>query len=121
MQIDLQQPLVVDSVIAEITKTWESGGSFGSPRLKFERDGNVVWVELPEPAEVGTRILIHIHYHGMPKEAKQPPWDGGWIWKTAPEPPNQQVWEPPATRRQSQQLIFSTFFCDIKEVAKFGS
>lgn len=85
MQIDLQQPLVVDSVIAEITKTWESGGSFGTPRLKFERDGNVVWVELPEPVAAGTRMPIHIYYHGVPKEARNPPWDGGWIWKTAPD------------------------------------
>ena len=85
MQIDLQQPLVVDSVIAEITKQWDTGGSFGTPHLAFEREGNVVWVELPEPVAKGTRMPMHIYYHGVPKEARNPPWDGGWIWKKAPD------------------------------------
>jgi len=84
MQIDLQQPLIVDSVIAEITTTWETGGSFGTPALDFERDGNVIWVEFPDPVKAGTILPIHIHYHGVPREAKNPPWDGGWIWKKDP-------------------------------------
>ena len=82
MQIDLQQPLVVDSIVAEISTFWETGGgSFGTPRLEFEREGNVVWVQLPEPVKAGTQMPIHIHYHGVPREAKNPPWDGGWIWR----------------------------------------
>jgi hypothetical protein len=24
---------------------------------------------------------ITIYYHGKPREAVRPPWDGGWIWK----------------------------------------
>lgn len=84
LQIDLQQPLVVDSVTAEIFKQWETGGSYGTPHLDYTREGDVLWVELPEPIEAGTRMPIHIHYHGEPRQAANPPWDGGWIWTKAP-------------------------------------
>ena len=82
MQIDLQQPLVVDSIVAELFEQWESGGSFGKAHAGFTREGNVVWVDLPNPLRPGTRMSIWIHYHGQPREAVNPPWDGGWIWRT---------------------------------------
>jgi aminopeptidase N len=82
MQIDLQQPLVVDSIIAEIFERTETGGTAGTPRLHFAREGDVVWVDLPSPIPAGTRMPITVHYHGKPREARNPPWDGGWIWKT---------------------------------------
>jgi aminopeptidase N len=25
--------------------------------------------------------VLYIYYHGIPREAVRPPWDGGWIWK----------------------------------------
>lgn len=82
MQIDLQQPLVVDSILAEITTIHATGGSHGVHRLAHRRDGNVLWVDLPDTMRAGSRMPIHIHYHGSPRSAKNPPWDGGWIWKT---------------------------------------
>ena len=82
MQIDLQQPLVIDSIVAEITTFWESGGSYGTPLLSFAHQENVVWVEFPDTITIGTRMPIHIHYHGVPREARTPPWDGGWVWST---------------------------------------
>lgn len=75
LQIDLQQPLVVDSIV--------SGA--GTPRSSFKREGNVVWVDLPEPVAVGTRTDLKVYYHGKPREARMPPWDGGWIWRTDAE------------------------------------
>ena len=30
---------------------------------------------------MNTEQQIEIYYHGKPKEAIRPPWDGGWIWK----------------------------------------
>lgn len=77
MQIDLQQPLVIHSI------------SFASPAgeadLHFECEGNVAWVELPQALEPGTAATLHIQYGGMPREALNPPWDGGWVWAQDPE------------------------------------
>lgn len=70
MQIDLQQPLEVRSIKHELEE------------LAFEREGNVVRVDLSGRIMTGHRSELIIHYAGKPREAKQPPWDGGWIWKT---------------------------------------
>lgn len=66
MQIDLQPPLVVDSVV-------QDGG-----RLEVRRDSAVLWVT----PEVGGETLdtVTVHYHGRPRAAPNPPWDGGFVW-----------------------------------------
>jgi aminopeptidase N len=81
MQIDLQQPLVVDSILVEITTEHATGHTSGLHRLDHEREGHVLWVDLPDSVRAGTRMPMHIHYHGVPREARNPPWDGGWIWR----------------------------------------
>ncbi|MFO7892742.1 MAG: M1 family metallopeptidase [Longimicrobiales bacterium] len=70
MQIDLQRPLVVDSVIR------------GDQSLAHRRDGNVVWVDVPEVGPVGRIDTVVVYYHGRPRVAVNPPWDGGFAWKT---------------------------------------
>jgi aminopeptidase N len=67
LQIDLQPPLVVDSVTR------------GGHALEHRRDGNVVWVDVPEatPGELDT---VTVHYQGRPRVAVNPPWDGGFAW-----------------------------------------
>jgi len=75
MQIDLQQPLVADSIIDENDKLY-----------KFKRDNNVCFVYLRDSLakykiRLGIRKLT-VYYHGRPKEAKRAPWDGGLVWKT---------------------------------------
>ncbi len=77
MQIDLQQPLEVRSI--------SLSSPSGEADLHFEREDNVAWVVLPEVLTPGTSATLHIQYGGIPKEAENPPWDGGWIWKTDPE------------------------------------
>ena len=72
MQIDLQQPMIIDSVMNETNV------------LKFRRDGNVCWIEFRDSSrrykiKPGARSLT-IYYHGKPKIAIRPPWDGGMIW-----------------------------------------
>ncbi|PZX65882.1 M1 family metallopeptidase [Hydrotalea sandarakina] len=69
MQIDLQQPLIVDSIFFH-NKNWE-----------FKREDNVVYLEKLPVAKIGSHDSITIFYHGKPREAVRPPWDGGWIWK----------------------------------------
>ena len=73
MQIDMQEPMIIDSVINE------------NRSLKLTREGNVYWASLrdtnamykikPGPAS------ITVYFHGKPRVAIRPPWDGGWIWK----------------------------------------
>jgi aminopeptidase N len=72
MQIDLQQPLMIDSVI------------YSKKNLEFERNENVYEIKFHfDPAYASDNIVFKftIYYHGKPREAVRPPWDGGWIWK----------------------------------------
>ena len=68
MQIDLQQPLVVDSM------------KQGHRILNIRRDGNAFFASLLEPQKVGEHKTILVYYHGKPKVALRPPWDGGFTW-----------------------------------------
>jgi aminopeptidase N len=69
MQIDLQEPM-------QIYKVTQDG-----KELKFEREGNVFFIELTAAQKVGTTKEIVISFGGKPKEAIKPPWDGGITWK----------------------------------------
>ncbi len=73
MQIDLQEPMILDSVMDK-----------GIP-YKFRREKNVYWLEYRD-SSVMDKIKAGVHsltfyFHGKPREAIRPPWDGGWIWK----------------------------------------
>ncbi len=78
MQIDLQQPLKVDSILL----INGSKGTMDQPGAKvaYVREGDVVWVDLPTPLAAGRASILRIHYHGQPRIARMPPWDGGWVW-----------------------------------------
>lgn len=81
MQIDLQTPLVVDSVTCEVQAYRGGAQAIIDKRLSFERNGNIAWVDLPDTMKAGEANTLRVHYHGTPRAAKNPPWDGGWIWK----------------------------------------
>ena len=68
MQIDLQVPLVIDSVVQDGTE------------LSTRSDGNAFFVRLITPQPIGAKKQISIYYHGKPVAAIRPPWDGGFIW-----------------------------------------
>lgn len=80
MQIDLQLPMMIDSII------------FNNKKLtSYKREGNVYHIDFGDFKFVQARTLvkkdkaiplhsIKIYFHGKPKEAVLPPWDGGWIW-----------------------------------------
>jgi aminopeptidase N len=69
MQIDLQTPM-------EITKITQDGVA-----LKYKREGNVFFITLASTQNVGAIKEIKVFYHGKPKVAVRPPWDGGLTWK----------------------------------------
>ncbi|HXL86846.1 MAG TPA: M1 family metallopeptidase [Gemmatimonadaceae bacterium] len=68
MQIDLQMPLVIDSVVQDGTE------------LSARRDGNAFFITLIARQPIGARKQIAVYYHGKPVVAVRPPWDGGYIW-----------------------------------------
>ena len=68
MQIDLQKPLEIDSIIYDKTKS-----------LGFKREGNVFHVQTPKQ-KIGTEHEIKIYFSGKPHEAIRAPWDGGWTF-----------------------------------------
>jgi aminopeptidase N len=72
MQIDLQEPLVVDSMLQD------------GRRLTFRRDGNAFFVALQAPQPVGSLKTVTVHYHGRPRVAERAPWDGGFVWTRDP-------------------------------------
>lgn len=70
MQIDLQEPMVIDSIL------------FQNLHLAWQHSGNICLVTIPEKnkAVIHDANYISIYYHGTPRVAVKPPWDGGWIW-----------------------------------------
>jgi len=77
IQIDLQQPMRIDSI----------SGSLGRI-TRFRRDGNVYFIETGKKTisrwltagDVPAMHSLKIYFSGKPREAVNPPWDGGWIW-----------------------------------------
>jgi len=82
MQLDLQQPLVVDSITYEVQAYRNGALAIEDRPVPFTHEENVVWVDLPLALSAGEANTLRVHYHGKPRAAKNPPWDGGWIWKT---------------------------------------
>ena len=68
MQIDLQEPMEITSVISN-----------GKP-LKFNREGNAYFIDLKAKQKKNDVNYIEIFYEGFPKEAIRAPWDGGLSW-----------------------------------------
>jgi aminopeptidase N len=68
MQIDLMDPLEVDSMVQD-----------GRP-VPHRRDGNAFFATPAAPQEPGAHKTITVYYHGNPKPARRPPWDGGFTW-----------------------------------------
>ncbi len=82
LQIDLQDPMVLDSV--RIGDGWDLG--YSGYKGDFKKDGNAYFIDiasrpanlLPGPIE---KKQLTIYYHGKPRIAIRPPWDGGLIMK----------------------------------------
>jgi aminopeptidase N len=70
LQIDLQEPLVIDSV--------KQNGLI----LPYTKEGDAYQIELVEQQIMGMSNHLQVYYHGSPIKAKNPPWEGGVIWRT---------------------------------------
>lgn len=74
LQIDLQRPLEIDTIF------FDDKLYINYPGKPYYNDGNVWHIPLPK-AEAGSVHSITLVYHGVPRPAVNPPWDGGWIFK----------------------------------------
>ena len=109
MQIDLQVPMQIDSIIQD------------GQVLTARRDSNAFFVTMASPQRVGDTKTVTVYYHGHPRAAKRPPWDGGFIWQrdslghpwvaTANEGLGASVWWPnkdiPADEPDSQRIAIT--------------
>ncbi|MNJ86240.1 Aminopeptidase N [compost metagenome] len=71
LQIDLQQPMVIDSAAI--------GKQLISPN-DIVRDGNAYFIRYRENEAGNTKHQLTVYFHGKPRVAKRAPWDGGIIW-----------------------------------------
>jgi aminopeptidase N len=70
LQIDLMEPLVVDSMRQDGTN------------IPYRREGAAFFAALPSAPRAGTLKTITVYYHGKPQIARNPPWQGGFTWTT---------------------------------------
>jgi aminopeptidase N len=68
MQIDLMTPLEVDSMVQD------------GRHVSYTRDGNAFFAALTSPQTAGASKTITVYYHGQPRIARRPPWEGGFTW-----------------------------------------
>jgi aminopeptidase N len=77
MQIDLQEPLVLDSII----HIHGMGYHIEKERINtINKQGNAYFFNI-DSLKKNFGSTIFVYYHGKPKIAIRPPWDGGLIWK----------------------------------------
>jgi len=67
LQLDLQEPLAIDSVV------------LNSVSLAFVKDGNAWHIKMPAQKK-GSVHTLDVYYSGKPHEAIRAPWDGGWTF-----------------------------------------
>lgn len=68
MQIDLQAPMVIDSVVQD------------KKSLPVTRDGNAWFIKTTAPQTKDRSKKITVFYSGKPRKAVKAPWDGGVVW-----------------------------------------
>lgn len=69
LQFDLFENLKIEKVVYRGTE------------LPFTREFGAVFVTFPKSIKKGTKDRFTVFYGGMPKVARNPPWDGGFIFK----------------------------------------
>ncbi len=76
IQIDLQEPMIIDSII---NSTWSSHHFTIEKITKIKKDENSYFFNI-DSVKQNFSTYLTIYYHGKPKIARRPPWDGGVIW-----------------------------------------
>ncbi|HVZ96703.1 MAG TPA: M1 family metallopeptidase [Chitinophagaceae bacterium] len=79
MQIDLQEPMVIDSIQSLVKGEGKEIERTFLPK-NIRQDGNAWFIDVNVPINNSATYNLTIYYHGKPRMAKRPPWDGGLIW-----------------------------------------
>lgn len=80
MQIDLQDSLTLDEAKLYIKRTGELIPNQYTT-ISSTKEGNVWWLRYPfSELNRDSAYTLELSYHGKPRIAKLPPWDGGFIW-----------------------------------------
>ncbi len=69
MQVDLFSNYKIEKIL------------FNNSLLQYRRELNSIFIHLPHTQHIGNSAAIQVTYSGMPVTAKNPPWDGGLVWK----------------------------------------
>mgnify|MGYP001297392507 FL=1 len=80
LQIDLQEPLIIDSILISVN----ASGKRMVMEQDIYKDGNAYFIPASYfsiPHTNFPEAEIYVYYHGKPRIAHRPPWDGGLIWK----------------------------------------
>lgn len=94
LQIDLQQPMVIDSAVI---------GRKLVAAKDIVRDGNAYLIRYEEEEAGATKHQLTVYFHGKPRVAKRAPWDGGIIWT---KDPNGKPWVTVACQGQGASVWF---------------
>ena len=69
LRLNLDSALSLDSVVLR------------GMRMPTRRSGSQFFVTLPAGVPRGYFLKLMMHYHGSPKKAAKPPWEGGMVWR----------------------------------------
>ncbi|MUP46323.1 M1 family peptidase [Gramella sp. BOM4] len=69
MQLDLFENMKIDSIL------------YQDRTLDYERKHNAVFINFEKALKKGITDSIEFFYHGNPIEARNAPWDGGFVWE----------------------------------------
>jgi aminopeptidase N len=86
MQIDLQEPMILDSMTIRFASAFSKDGKTKTSVLEtvskadLKKDGNAYLFSL-NGYKLHAINYMTVYYHGKPRIARRPPWDGGLIWR----------------------------------------
>lgn len=69
MQVDLFSTMKIEKIL------------FEGKELSYRRDVNSVFIHFPGTQSKGKTEEITVSYSGIPQTSKNPPWNGGFVWK----------------------------------------
>ena len=91
MQLDLFDNMKIDSIV------------FQDKNLEFKREYNAFFIHFKNELQSGSTEIIDVYYHGKPIIAKNPPWDGGFVFD---QDSNENPWIAVAVQGTGASLWF---------------